>query len=235
MEFSLLIRLKKGIKVGKVKEAGVYQSRIPVRGGIEYHGYLWIKTDDFTGRIRVALESDVTEGEIYAEDGIIEIRGDWQKYEFPLRATKSDSPARFCILFDDRAKLWLDQISLMPGDAVDGVRRDVFDRAKALKPSFIRYPGGNVAQDYHWQWGIGDATKDRLGLICSWNNEHESSDFGTDEFIRFARNVGAEPSITVNMEGRRATVEEAAAWVEYCNGATTKYGAMRGQNGHPAP
>ena len=52
----------------------------------------------------------------------------------------------------------------------------------------------------------------------------------------FARAVGAEPTITVNVEGRGATVEEAAAWVEYCNGpATSKYGAMRAANGHPAP
>jgi len=40
----------------------------------------------------------------------------------------------------------------------------------------------------------------------------------------------------VNVEGRGATVAEAAAWVEYCNGpATSKYGAMRAANGHPAP
>jgi alpha-N-arabinofuranosidase len=52
----------------------------------------------------------------------------------------------------------------------------------------------------------------------------------------FARAVGAEPSITINVEGRGATVGEAAAWVEYCNGpATSKYGAMRAANGHPAP
>ena len=50
------------------------------------------------------------------------------------------------------------------------------------------------------------------------------------------RNVGAEPSITVNVEGRGATAAEAAAWVEYCNGpATSKYGAMRARNGHPEP
>src|SRR4029078_10524140 len=52
----------------------------------------------------------------------------------------------------------------------------------------------------------------------------------------FARAVGAEPSITVNVEGRGATAAEAAAWVEYCNGPlTSKYGAMRAANGHPAP
>jgi len=70
----------------------------------------------------------------------------------------------------------------------------------------------------------------------SWKNEPEPSDFGTDEFVQFCRNLGAEPSLTVNVEGRGATPEEAAAWVEYCNGpATSKYGAMRAANGHPAP
>jgi alpha-N-arabinofuranosidase len=70
----------------------------------------------------------------------------------------------------------------------------------------------------------------------SWRNELESSDFGTGEFITFARSVGAEPSITVNVEGRGATVEEAAAWVEYCNGpSTSTYGAMRARDGHPDP
>ncbi len=45
-----------------------------------------------------------------------------------------------------------------------------------------------------------------------------------------------EPSITVNVDGAGATPEEAAAWVEYVNGpATSKYGAMRAANGHPAP
>src|SRR5439155_10556451 len=70
----------------------------------------------------------------------------------------------------------------------------------------------------------------------SWNNEPEPSDFGTDEFIRFCRRVGAEPSITVNVEGSGATVDEAAAWVEYCNGSReTKHGALRAANGHPEP
>ena len=44
----------------------------------------------------------------------------------------------------------------MPGDIAPGdVRRDVFEKIKALKPAFIRWPGGNVAQDYRWLWGIG--------------------------------------------------------------------------------
>src|SRR4029079_2812116 len=57
-----------------------------------------------------------------------------------------------------------------------------------------------------------------------------------NEFIRFARNAGAEPSITVNVEGHGATADEAAAWVEYCNGPpSSKYGALRARDGHPEP
>ena len=56
------------------------------------------------------------------------------------------------------------------------------------------------------------------------------------EFMRLCQNLGSDPSITVNVEGLGATVEEAAAWVEYVNGpATSKYGAMRAANGHPDP
>jgi alpha-N-arabinofuranosidase len=73
-------------------------------------------------------------------------------------------------------------------------------------------------------------------INASWSNELEPSDFGTDEFVQFARRVGAEPSITVNVEGRGATADEAAAWVEYCNGSPkSKYGAMRSANGNPQP
>jgi len=48
--------------------------------------------------------------------------------------------------------------------------------------------------------------------------------------------VGAEPTITINVEGRGATVEEAAAWVEYCNGpATSRYGRLRARHGQSEP
>jgi alpha-N-arabinofuranosidase len=125
----------------------------------------------------------------------------------------------------------------MPGDArPGGVRADVFERVKALRPAFLRWPGGNVAQDYHWLWGVGPRDERVTWSNLSWKNEPEPSDFGTDEYVQFARAVGAEPTFTVNVEGRGATVEEAAAWVEYCNGPpTSKYGAMRAANGHPQP
>jgi alpha-N-arabinofuranosidase len=223
---------------GVIQRHGIYQARIPIRAGVEYRGYVWIRTTDYTGPVVAALESDVSIGEVHATTNIDQIvKGDWRKYEFSLKPTRSDPLARFAILFPGKGRVWIDQVSLLPGDvAPGGVRRDVFEKIKMLRPAFIRWPGGNVAQDYHWLWGIGPRDERVTWTNLSWKNEPEPSDFGTDEFIAFARAVGAEPSITVNVEGRGATVEEAAAWVEYCNGpATSKYGAMRAANGHAAP
>jgi alpha-N-arabinofuranosidase len=228
--------LRVGLRPGVVARHGVFQSRVPVRQGVDYRGYLWLKTDSFTGNVSVSLEADVSGGRLYDEAQIANVGGDWKKYAFALRPAASDPVGRFAILASGVGTLWIDQVSLLPGDAVDGVRADVLEKVKALAPAFIRWPGGNVAQDYRWRWGIGPRDERPAWVNPSWKNEVEPSDFGTDEFIRFVRLVGAEPSITVNVEGRGATVDEAAAWVEYCNGpATSTYGMMRARNGSAEP
>ena len=233
-EHSLRVEAGEGV----IERHGIYQPRIPLKSGLEYRGYIWLRTADYTGAVTVALESDSDHRQIYATANIPAVsKGDWRKYEFSLRSTRNDPLARLAILFPGKGTVWIDQVSLMPGDvAAGGVRRDVFDKIKSLKPAFIRWPGGNVAQDYRWLWGVGPRDERVTWSNLSWKNEPEPGDFGTDEFVMFARALGTEPSITVNVEGRGATVAEAAAWVEYCNGpATSKYGAMRAAHGHPAP
>jgi alpha-N-arabinofuranosidase len=215
---------------------GIHQGGIPIRRGIPYRGYLWVRTDGSTARLRVALEADRSGGQTYAAAEINEVSGDWKKYDFTLTPSQSDPLAKFVVLFRGKGRLWLDQFSLLPGDAVNGVRSDVFQKIKALRPAFIRWPGGNVAQDYHWMWGVGPRDQRFTWTNLSWGNELEPSDFGTDEFVRLCRNVGAEPSLTVNVEGSNATVAEAAAWVEYENGAaSSRHGAMRAANGNADP
>jgi alpha-L-arabinofuranosidase len=221
---------------GIVERHGVFQPRVPVRAGVAYQGYLWVRTTGYDGRIVAALEEDLPGGQTYAEAEIRGASGDWKKYAFILRPARTDTHARLVFLFEGTGRLWVDQVSLVAGDAVGGVRADVEARVAALRPAFLRWPGGNVAQDYHWVWGIGPRDGRPVWVNLSWKNEPEPGDIGTDEFIAFSRRVGAEPSITVNVEGRGATAEEAAAWVEYCNGpATSRYGAMRAANGHPEP
>jgi len=226
------------IEAGKsvVERHGILQSRIAVTAGTVYRGYAWIKTTGYAGRLQMALESDVDSSTIYSQSEVSNVAGDWRRYDFVLRPTRSDPLARLAILFPGRGRVWLDQVSLAPETAVSFARRDVYERIRALHPAFIRWPGGNVAQDYHWQWGVGPRDKRPTWVNLSWANESEPGDFGTDEFVGFSRAVGAEPSITVNVSGRGATAAEAAAWVEYCNRpATSRYGAVRAANGHTQP
>ena len=222
---------------GVIPRHGLYQGRVPIRDGIDYRGYIWLKGSNFTGRIYVALEQDITEGDVYAETTLAAVTGGgWQRHSFTLQPVKPDPLARFVILFEGRGVLWIDQVSLMPGDAVADTRADVFQKIEALHPAFMRWPGGNVAQDYHWMWGVGPRDSRVTWPNLSWNNEPELSDFGTDEYIRFCRHLRAEPTITVNVEGLGATAQEAAAWVEYCNGSRqTTHGALRVDNGHSNP
>lgn len=222
---------------GVVERHGVFQSRIPVRAGVAYRGYLWLKTDGYEGPVQVSLEEDIVGGRIYDETRIDDVAAsDWARHDFELRPRRDDPLARFAILFPGEGRVWVDQVSLLPGDAVGGVRADVLDRIRALRPSFLRWPGGNVAQDYHWEWGVGPRDRRPTWVNLSWRNELETGDIGTAEYVELSRLVGAEPTITVNVEGRGATPEEAAAWVEYCNGpVSSRYGALRAAHGHPEP
>jgi alpha-N-arabinofuranosidase len=215
---------------------GISQGRIPLRAGAAYTGYLWIKADKLDGFVTVALEKDTVEGETYASADLRPTGSGWAKYPFTLTPNQSDPLAKFSILVHGVGTVWMDQASLLPGDAVAGTRADIFQKIKDLKPSFIRWPGGNVAQNYHWMRGVGPRDQRPSWVNRAWWNEIESSDFGTEEYIQLCRALGTEPSITVNVEGDGATAQEAAAWVEYVNGsASTKYGAMRAANGHPEP
>src|SRR5213075_2776855 len=143
--------------------------------------YVWIKAEAFDGSLMLTLEADVLGGERYAAAEISNVAGDWRQYEFTLKPTKNDPLARLAILINGKGRLWIDQVSLMPGDSVAGVRADVFAKVKALRPAFVRWPGGNVAQDYHWLWGVGPRDERQEGNNLFSGNEREPRDIGTHE------------------------------------------------------
>jgi alpha-N-arabinofuranosidase len=218
---------------------GLSQGRLSVIAGQPYTAYLWAKvpaTGGYAGHIRVALEQDVTDGESYADAVFSGVSGDWRQFRFTLTPTKTDRFSKLSILFDGHGTLLLDQLSLEPGAARREVRSDTEAMVATLPLSFLRWPGGNVAQDYHWQWGIGPRDLRPVWVNKSWSNAPEPDDLGTDEYLAMCERLHIEPSITVNVDGDGATPAEAAAWVQYVNGpATSKYGMLRATNGHPAP
>ncbi|GAB4337007.1 MAG: alpha-N-arabinofuranosidase [Candidatus Abyssubacteria bacterium] len=114
-----------------------------------------------------------------------------------------------------------------------GFRKDVLGALNALRLPNLRYPGGNFVSGYHWLDGVGPKENRPRKKELAWGTV-ESNRFGTDEFIEYCRALGTEPFLCVNLG--TGTPEEAAAWVEYCNGTDDSYYAnLRRANGHPEP
>jgi len=115
----------------------------------------------------------------------------------------------------------------------DGFRLDVLEKVKRLAPPILRYPGGTVTKIYHWEDGVGPQKKRPRRPNLIWGGE-EDNHFGTNEFIRYCRSIGAEPFLVVNMA--TGTAQEAANWVEYCNGTgKTYYAELRREHGFAEP
>jgi alpha-L-arabinofuranosidase len=111
------------------------------------------------------------------------------------------------------------------------LNQDVVELVKEMAPPVIRYPGGNFASDYHWEDGVGPAEKRPKRYNRAWHVE-DSNRVGTNEFLAFCRQTGAEPLLVVN-DGS-GTAEEAARWVAYCNEeADGPVGALRAEHGFP--
>ena len=112
-----------------------------------------------------------------------------------------------------------------------GIRQDTVAALRDLKMSIYRYPGGNFVSGYNWLDGVGPKEKRPTMLELAWK-AIETNQFGTDEFMIFLDQVGADALLTVNLG--TGTEQMAAALVEYCNGKPgTYYADMRVKHGHP--
>lgn len=126
-------------------------------------------------------------------------------------------------LWDDRSALSDDR----------GLRQDVIEAVRQMEVPVVRWPGGSFANVYHWENGIGPRSQRPLLPNKHWGGT-ECHQFGTDEFLNWAKQAGCEPYLNVNHGS--GTLEEALRWLEYCNGgADTEQGRRRAANGHPEP
>jgi len=210
---------------------GVAQGPLTLRCGQRYHVRLVVRQEGLTGSLRFALES--ADGRSYVEQECRCSEGDWHVHETTLVSPADDPLARLAITFRGVGKVWLGAVSLMPEGNVHGWRTDVVNAVSELHPPVIRWPGGNFVSAYHWLDGIGPRDRRPVRLDPVWD-ALEPNDVGTDEFMDLCRNLGTEPYLCVNVGS--GSPEEAAAWVQYCNGGPeTVYGGLRAENGHPEP
>lgn len=111
-----------------------------------------------------------------------------------------------------------------------------------MGPTVLRYPHGLGANNFYWKDGIGPITKRNP----NYDGTGIPQTFGTDEFLQYAEELGAEAILVVNVSvsgKRRGSVQDAADWVEYCNAPAdgsnpnggTDWAALRAANGHKEP
>ncbi len=127
--------------------------------------------------------------------------------------------------------VWVGEDSPIPN--VGGIRRELVDALRAIRPAVMRWPGGCFADWYDWRDGVGPRER-RPRRTNTWADSREIRDlgnipqrfdpnaFGTNEFARFCRLIGAEPYLAANVRTLPASVFH--QWIEYCNspaGSTT--------------
>ncbi len=96
----------------------------------------------------------------------------------------------------------------------EGFRTDVAELVRELGPTLLRYPGGNFVSSYRWEDGVGPREERPTRLDLAWRGI-EPNEVGPNEFIPWARSVGAEPMMAVNL-GTRG-VHAAMDVLEYTN------------------
>jgi len=231
---------------------------IPVRPDTTYRASFYAKSDGTSsGPLTVSIESS-DGSKTFASARIPGITGDWKQYTAILK-TGSDVPVsstnRFVISTESPGKIWFNLVSLFPPtykDRTNGNRIDLMQAMADLKPGFLRCPGGNylegdrIADRFPWKQTLGDLAT-RPGHPGCWG--YRSSDgMGLLEFLEWAEDVCAEPVLAVyagySLKGDHVNpgpdlqpfVDDALDEIEYVTGdASTKWGARRIADGHPAP
>lgn len=188
------------------------------------------------------------------EEGAFNVdSSEWIKQTGSFSVSKSSVQSSISLAFTptENSTLDVDQISIFPRswkENFDGLRPDLLKAISDLHPTMIRWPGGCYASAYRWKSGIGPQD-DRVAYPIELWNDVDVNSFGIDEFIPLCRRTGAEPIMVVNIGTDQWIntvgdpslksndwLQEVCDWVEYCNGdASTKWGAVRAQNGHKEP
>ncbi|MGW4752691.1 alpha-L-arabinofuranosidase C-terminal domain-containing protein [Streptomyces chartreusis] len=147
----------------------------------------------------------------------------------------------------------------------NGLRKDLAEKIAVLHPGFVRFPGGCLVntgsmEDYSaasgWQRKRSYQWKDTVGPVeeratnANFWGYNQSYGLGYYEYFRFSEDIGAMPlpvvPALVTGCGQNKAVDDEALLkrhiqdtldlIEFANGpATSKWGKVRAEMGHPRP
>lgn len=195
------------------------------------------------------------------------VRGGWARYEATFTAARTSNRGRLSVASSGAAAL--DMVSLFPRDTYkgqsNGLRKDLAEKIAALKPGFVRFPGGclvntgsmeDYSEDSGWQRKRAYQWKDTVGPVeeratnANFWGYNQSYGLGYYEYFRFAEDVGAMPlpvvpALVTGCGQNRATDDEELLerhildtldLIEFANGpANSTWGKVRAEMGHRKP
>ena len=231
---------------------------IDVVEGRVYKLSFWIRGEEtYKGTLAASLQSE-NGTRLGSTEIPVDINGEWTKLEAEITATGDDPKGWFVLTGDTPGTVVLDVVSLFPPTwkgRANGCRPDLAEMLAAMKPGFVRFPGGCYVEGvwgggstnrFEWKKTIGPIEERPGHMNQNWGYR-VTDGMGFHEMLQLTEDLGAEPLFVVNMgmghgwaEDYRQIdeyIQEALDAIEYCNGdaQTTKWGAERAKNGHPEP
>jgi alpha-L-arabinofuranosidase len=239
---------------GEVINSGYWG--ISVVQGDSYRLSFYSRGGSYTAPVTASLQS--ADGTVLATHTFAPGGPGWHRFACVLKATRTDSAAKFVLSFDGKGKLWLDFVSLFPAKTFkgrpNGLRDDLGRLIAGLKPAFVRWPGGcyaegiTIASAADWKKTIGPIEK-RPETFSPWGY-WSTNGFGYDEYLRFCEDIGASALFVCNVgvsceyrsgiyvpeDSLQPYIQDALDAIEYAIGpVTSPWGKRRAQAGHPAP
>jgi alpha-N-arabinofuranosidase len=232
---------------------------VPVRANTTYTGSVFAKGDKAgaAAKVRVSLIANDS-GKVLASAELPALTADWKQYSFSMK-TGGDAGAtannQIVVSVDHPGTVWLQLLSVFGPtykDRANGNRVDLMEMMAAMHPAFLRFPGGNylegnaIPERFDWKKTIGPLV-DRPGHMSPWR--YRSTDgMGLLEFLEWCEDLKMQPVLAVyagySLQQQfvkpgpdlEPYVQDALDEIEYVTGdASTKWGAERVKDGHPAP
>ncbi|MGW0562454.1 alpha-L-arabinofuranosidase C-terminal domain-containing protein [Streptomyces sp. NPDC003016] len=244
-----------------------YNAGIAVQAGKKYDFSVWARTDRAGG---TPLSIELRDGStLVAKPLRITARGDrWTKYTGTLTARTTGDAGRLAVTAGGSGTVRLDMVSLFPRDTYkgrpNGLRKDLAEKTAALKPGFLRFPGGCLVntgsheayeapdferkRSYQWKDTVGPV--EERAVNANFWGYNQTYGLGYYEYFQYAEDIGAMalpvvPALVTGCGENKATddpallrrhIQDTLDLIEFANGpVSSPWGKKRAQMGHPRP
>ncbi len=215
---------------------------------VQMKGQVWVKG---AGRFRVSLVDEA--GELASNELTLRSGAGWDEVAFTLIPTRTATNLRWKVEVAEGSEIHLGYATLTSSKAFrtgkGGLRPDLAQLVYALKPGFLRFPGGcyvegnNLSNSFDWKSTLVDIEKRPATPRTFWGYI-SSNGLGYHEYLLMCEEMKAEPMFVINCGMSHSEIEPMATMdryvqdaldaIEYANGpVTSPMGALRAKNGHP--